>query len=193
MGRQTGQNPMDHHGGEKTYEAQIYREDESFAIGLLATEGSVASFNYSQMGLNRALLKSVFRALQTCRRQQVVFAQIICATKYKYFDTNGTLREVDCPNKCGAADSFTHMLSCYGLGTPNPTWDFEDWTSFFRRMAIITTRNCPMLPVPKSQLGDAEAEEIELSMEGPSNVMVASEAGALTDTDSFVLEFDNSE
>ena len=57
-----------------------YREGERVALELLATEGSIASINYCQRGLNGAILKECMKRLRRNRREQVVLANIICAT-----------------------------------------------------------------------------------------------------------------
>ena len=144
-----------------------YREDERVALELLAMEGSVAGANYCQMGLNRAVLKETLRRLHHNRRHQVVLANIICATRFKFFDETGSLLRVQCPNGCGGVDSLDHLLECHRLGLISPESTFDDKVSFLSTMAVKTARNCPVLPVPipmSSPLLDPSAETDELSL-----------------------------
>ena len=142
-----------------------YREDERKAIELPAMEDSIASANYCKLGLNRALLKETLRRLQHNRRRQVVFANIICATRFKFFDETGTLPNVKCPLGCGEIDSLEHLITCAHLRDPDPTASFEDKVAYLRTMAVEATKNCPILPIPilmPSPPSDIEAGEISL-------------------------------
>ena len=145
-----------------------YREDERVALELLAMEGSIAGANYCQMGLNRAVLKESLRRLHHNRRHQVILANIICATRFKFFDETGTLLQVQCPNGCGGVDSLDHLLQCYRLGQISPESAFDERVSFLRDMAVRTAHNCPVLPIPipasPSVLFPAELEVDELSL-----------------------------
>ena len=144
-----------------------YREDECAALGILALEGSTASINYCQMGLNRAILKECLRRLHHNRREQVVLANIICATRFKFFQKDGSLLHVQCPNGCGSVDSLDHLLACYKMDALNPEGTFDEKVSFLSSMAIKTTKNCPTLPVPFLQSPHEthlEADEISLSV-----------------------------
>ena len=68
-----------------------YRDDERSALGLLAMEDSIAAANYCRLGLNRAILKETVRRLRRNRREQTVLANIVCATRFKFFDEKGEL------------------------------------------------------------------------------------------------------
>ena len=118
------------------------------ALEILAMVGSTASFNYCQMGLNRAALKECVRNLHNNRREQVVLANIICATRFKYFQEDGKLLHVQCPNGCGQMDSLDHLLACYKMEAIQPDWSFDDKVSFLSNMARVTAKNCPLLPIP---------------------------------------------
>ena len=111
-------------------------------------EGSIAGADYCKMGVNRAILKETLRRLRHNRRGQVVFANIICATRFKFFDEEGTLLDVRCPNGCGDIDSLDRLLRCFNLGTLDPEMPFDDKVAFLSRMARKATKNCPALPIP---------------------------------------------
>ena len=124
------------------------REDERVALEILALEWSTASINFCQMGLNRAILKECLRRLHHNRREQVVLANIICATRFKFFQEDGSLLQVRCPNGCGHIDSLDHLLACYKMDTLNPEGAFDEKVSFLSSMATRTAKNCPILPIP---------------------------------------------
>ena len=60
-----------------------FREDENVVMDLLAMLGSGACSIYRTIGLNRELVKSIYRRLQSDRSRQVVFSSIVCATRFK--------------------------------------------------------------------------------------------------------------
>ena len=170
-----------------------YREDERTAIELLAMENSIASANYCKLGLNRALLKETLRRLQHNRRRQVVFANIICATRFKFFDETGTLLNVKCPLGCGEIDSLEHLIKCACLQDPDPAATFEDKANYLRTMAVEATKNCPILPtpIPPSPPPSAiEAGEISLDETPSPDPLGASPSSPFSDPWSLEFEFD---
>lgn len=141
-----------------------FREDERTAIELLSMEGSLSGNNYRRLGLNRAILptaergtfptaergplKETLRRLPHSRTRQVVFANITCATRFKYFDESGSLLKVKCPNGCGEVDSLDHLLECHNVASIDSTWSFDEKVTGLTTMAIKTARNCPTIPIP---------------------------------------------
>ena len=180
----------------KRHMKRKYREDERDALGILALEGSIASINYCQLGLNRAILKECLRTLHHNRREQVVLANIICATRFKFFQEDGSLLQVQCPNGCGHIDSLAHLLECYNMDTLHCDGTFEEKVSYLSSMARKATKNSPTLPVPLPQLPQAihlESCDISLSelesMQAPETGSPGSVQGA--EGSEMELEFDD--
>ena len=154
-------------------------------------EGSIAGANYCRMGLNRAILKETLRRLHHKRRQQVVLANIICATRFKFFDEEGTLLQAQCPNGCGEVDSLDHLLECHKIGAADPNWSFEEKVDFLKSMAIRATRDCLVLPtpIPRTPGGvTQQAEEYEISL--GSSETPGSTCANHDQSDEWSLEFD---
>ena len=148
-----------------------YRDDERAALELLAMGGSIAGANYCQMGLNRAILKETLRRLHHNRRHQVVLANIVCATRFKFFDETGSLLQVRCPNGCGNVDSLDHLLECHNMGQISPESTFDEKVSFLSATAVKTARNCPALPTPIPTTAvrpPLEMDELSLTNTDPS-------------------------
>ena len=80
--------------------------------------GSQSGGTYRTLGLNRTLLKEVYRRLNHTRHLQRVFPDVICATRFSTIGANGTLPLVICPSRCGNPDSLLHMTQCYGVALP---------------------------------------------------------------------------
>ena len=99
----------------KRHAKRRYFTEEKAVITLLAEKGSTARINYCRMELNQARAKAVLKRLRGNCRHQVVFATIICATKFKYFDAKRQKRQVQRANNCGRSDSSGHMVQCYAL------------------------------------------------------------------------------
>ena len=153
--------PRNNGESKKKQQKQRRQLDEQKAIDLLAGEGSQASIGYRHLGLNRALIKAVLKKLGANRRWQVNFANIVCATRYKYFNKQGEVLQVKCPNNCGQPDSLWHMIECYGLQIPTEHSTFPDKVHLLKKMAVRTAKNCPLLPMP-IETAEAEGAEIEL-------------------------------
>ena len=168
-----------------------YREDERVTLELLAMEGSIAGANYCQLGLNRAVLKGTFRRLRHNRRQQVVLANIICATRFEFFEEEGALLRVRRRNGCGEVDSLDHLLNCHNLGMANADGSFEEKVDFLKSMAVRTARNCPILPTPiprSPAIAPLQSEEYEISLGSPG-VQVNSD-GHREQSEEWSLEID---
>ena len=90
-----------------------YLEDELKAIKMLAEIGSTSCTIYRELSLNRQIIKAVLKALRKDRRQQVTWAAIICATRYKVYEDNRSY-PVKCEVRpdCKEEDSLKHMLKC---------------------------------------------------------------------------------
>ena len=114
------------------------------------------------MGLNRAVIKAVFKTLHTNRRWQLDFASVIRATRFKFFNKHGRLFPAACPNGRGRAHSLAHMQDCHGLDLPDPEGAFQEKIATLRGVAIKTALNSPLFPMP---LDTAMQEEGELSFE----------------------------
>ena len=157
MGRSTIENSVGYRG--------TFRDSERAALELLALEGSVAGANYCHLGLNRAILNETLRRLRRNRKEQTVLANVICATRFEFFDEEVGIFPVRCPNGCGEIDSLDHLLDCYRVGPVDPECPFDEKVSFLQIMAIRTAKNCPALPEPApilSQINPITQDEISL-------------------------------
>ena len=124
------------------------RRDELKVINLLEAEGSVACSIYRHLDITRDMVKIIFRKFQHSRKHQVVFASIICATRFKQFDSKGSLRSAKC-FRCGGEDSITHLLECSGVGSRLaliPVNSEDQMVDFLYHLVREAARHAPVWP-----------------------------------------------
>ena len=62
------------------------RADEEGIIVMLKKEGFVACSIHSELRLSKDIMKEALKVLMSSRLQQVTLANIICATRFKFFE-----------------------------------------------------------------------------------------------------------
>ena len=139
-------------------------EGEREIIGRLAENGSMASTIFCALRLTRASVKEVLRWLQGRRPEQVALANVLCATRFKYFSNDEELMPVACPRGCGGEDSFTHLLECGGLRFPKENAKVEDWLTLLWRLAKVAGEGAKAVPLPLQNMSNKENEEGEISL-----------------------------
>ena len=141
-----------------------YEADELVAIGLLSRKASMAAGLYIGLGLTRHIVREASDALAGSRVQQVVLCGILCATRFKYFEGSGLLPPT-C-QKCGAQDSFVHLVGCVEMRPPAPSPEPEPMIEFLAELARRATRIHAGVPVPRREESMAveETEDLELPL-----------------------------
>ena len=93
-----------------------YTADEREVIEILRNSGSVACGIYSELRLNRPIIKYALKELSYNRFYQVTLVGIICASRFNFFGGNRKL-PVKCAvsNQCQERDSFSYPLKCAKL------------------------------------------------------------------------------
>ena len=93
---------------------------------------------------------------------------LVCATRFKFYDTDGKLLTVVCPF-CGESDSFEHFLTCRRVKTV-PLGD-EDLIEMLRALALRIEKASPAQPRPlrpdsveEIVLGCADSSDDEISL-----------------------------
>ena len=109
--------------------------------------GSNACSIYRTLGLNREIVKVIYRRFQSERSKQVVFGSIVCATRFKMYNPQGILQPVKC-FICGGTDSFSHLLECTGVGKAPASKELAVVVPFLLSMIKSAARNAPIWPVP---------------------------------------------
>ena len=95
-----------------------FEMDEAKFVALLERCASVSYSIFRAFRITRTLIRDVLDALGHNRAIQVTFRSIICATRFKYFH-QGNLLPTLC-QKCGAIDSFQHLLHCTEMNNIPP-------------------------------------------------------------------------
>ena len=149
----------------KKHMKRKYLTSERAAIGLLAAQESMASTIFCQLRLSRASVKEVLRRLQGSRKQQVVFAGICCATRFKYYGKNGKLLPVACARGCGSEETLDHILECNHLSIPKDEDDTETWLTFLKRLARKASAGTVAIPVPLIREAVDSEDDMEISLE----------------------------
>ena len=93
--------------------------DEILAIRQLAEVGSVSAGILTRLQLTREIAHMTMSMLRKERAAQVTLLSILGGTRFKH-PFHGVLVPTMCPrmrngNRCGAEDSYEHLLRCYGL------------------------------------------------------------------------------
>ena len=136
-----------------------YRADETTAARPLRGEGSVASSIYTELHLPRSKIKAVLTRLQNGRRRRMVFASIICATRFELFFPDNDFQTVKCM-RCGEPDSFDHLLQCCGIeGVPHT--ETVDYLIDF--LIELTREAAEGGPVPPVRYSKPEIDEISFT------------------------------
>ena len=143
----------------KTLLKQDYVDDERQVIDMLKRTGSTACCIYSELRLNRSVIKTSLKELKDNRLYQVALAGILCATRFKYFE--GSCRfPVRCQisSSCQEEDSFPHLLKCIGLSIPKG--GDSELVTFLTGLAKQATIKNPGLPEPirDVRMGEFEIE-----------------------------------
>ena len=128
-----------------------YEIDELCALKLLRGEASQSTEIILTLGLTREIIRQALSRLEHDRAKQVVLSSILCATRFKYYES-GELLATSCA-RCGEEDSFTHLLHCAGMRAPAPKTDPEEIIEF---LTILTHRAHEInagLPIPRRTTG----------------------------------------
>ena len=136
----------------------------------------MASGIFCTLRLTRASVKEVLRWLQGRRQEQVALARVLCATRFKSFNNEGSLEAVTCPRGCGNKDTLEHMLECNGLTFPKANANIGDWLTLLWKMAKVAKLGDKAIPLPwqsRNPVWDGEDEislnvneEVEEKVEG---------------------------
>ena len=162
---------------------QKYSSDETVAVGLFCTEGSVASSIYGELYLTRGIIKEILTRLHNNRRKQTVFAGFICATRFKALTAEGTLQLAKCM-RCGGQDSFSHLLARSGLGPPPDEGSPEELLEYLMAFVREAVRGAPVAPI---KFALPEVDEISLTAEDNTSDMELPASEASMDSLSFEL------
>ena len=162
----------------RMYSKIRYRADEEATLHLLRNEGSASCSIYSDLHLTRSVVKETLTKLQNDRRKQVVFAGIVCATRFKMIAPNNELHAVKCM-RCGEQDSFPHMLQCCNLGTIPDAEDLAELFAFLLRLIWEAARGAPVIPI---RFLMPALDEISLVMddEGEASLQLAESENSLS-------------
>ena len=147
-----------------------FRADEDMTLGLLRYEGSTACSIYADLQLTRSIVKEVLQRLQMDRRRQVVFASIVCATRFKMIAPNNELQAVKCA-RCGDRDSFEHMLRCCKLENIPRDETPATLVTYLLSLVCKAARGAPVIPIrfPIPTFDEISLEaESEAEMPAPS-------------------------
>ena len=123
-----------------------FHNDELATVELLRRAGSAAAEVFTKLRLTREIIKTVLKELQGDRKLQVVFSNVVCATRFKFFE-GGELLDTVCPKPgCGSVDSLEHLLSCTEMSTAP-----EEREELIAYLVELTVAACPEgsnVPVP---------------------------------------------
>ena len=90
------------------------KQDEQETLQQLMLNQSESAWIIRRLEINRPIVRAVLDELRANRAAQVNFARIISATRFKYATGDG-LVPTKCPQNCGNADNYLHLLECYKL------------------------------------------------------------------------------
>ena len=122
---------------------------------------------FKELGLTRHIIRAALEELAHSRTLQVVLCSVLCATRFKYLDA-GRLISTAC-RKCGATDSFPHLLVCAELTPPAPAADPNPMILFLRELALGALRTNDGPPIP---FRGPNAADVELDLD-PTSVSIA--------------------
>ena len=95
----------------------------------------------------------------------MVLCSILCCTRFKYFE--GRFLYPTVCQKCGAEDSFDHLIQCVRLWPPGPTEDPDPTVVFLAELARRAHAINPGMPVPKRETTEGD---LVLSMSGQTDI-----------------------
>ena len=139
-----------------------YRADEEMAKKLLENEGSTASAIYGNLKLTRSIIEETLTRLHNDRRQQMVFASIVCATRFKTIADNNELQAAKCM-RCGAMDTFEHMLHCCHMENTPQEGSAEMLFDYIIKLVREAAKGAPVIPI---RLPLPAPDQISLDIEG---------------------------
>ena len=134
-----------------------YEIDEWATVRMLKQRSSKSAAVMVQLGLTRDVIRQALQQLEGSRPLQVTLCTIICATRFKYFEKN-KIFPTTC-KKCGAEDSFDHLVLCAGLSRPAPSLVVEHIVAFLVDLARAAHQINPGLPVPRCTTESVRCEE----------------------------------
>ena len=101
----------------KAHLKRTYRRDELAFMRLLEMEGSLACAIHRHLGVDRLRIKTVFSELRGDRKNEMIFANIICGTYFKRFNKKGDLLPVQCPLRVDQC-TLSHLQRHLGREMP---------------------------------------------------------------------------
>ena len=124
--------------------------DEAQAIMWLAgmpDEASVAGKIYQYWELNRQIIQKCHDEMREDRTLQVVFNNLIGATRFKTFE-GAKLMRARCPNtNCGSVDSWEHFRRCYRV-EPLAGKTVEEKVQYLVQLSRRIRTDNPIRPKP---------------------------------------------
>ena len=136
-----------------------YRADEQEALCMLQDEGSISSSIYAELHLTRSIIKEVLTRLRNDRRKQMVFASVVCATRFRTYTNNNEPQTVKCM-RCGNQDSFEHLLQCSRATNIPSDGQVEELLDYLVGLTREAAKGAPLIPV---RLPLPEIDEISLT------------------------------
>ena len=130
----------------KTHLKRRYQEDEQRLLSLLAGEGSTTCRIHRDLGLSRMTIKMALKALDSCRKQQMIFASLSCGAFFKYYGKEGELLRVHCP-LCQEVNSLEQPQSHLSLLVPD-TKEEEELASDLQSLTPLVPPKSRLLPIP---------------------------------------------
>ena len=146
-----------------------YAVDEGKAIYMLKGQSSTAAEVIIELGLTRDVIRQALERLEYSRAKQVVLCSILCTTRFKYYESQGLLRTTCL--KCGALDSFHHLVQCAALTIPTPSQDTDHMVDFLVRLTNEAYQINPGLPRPRG-IHDGEEREQQRSQHNSENPLM---------------------
>ena len=143
----------------KTHLKRRLRLDELKFIALLEQLDSVSSSICRHLSLNRDTIKQVLKSFRYQRDYQTTFCNIVCATRFKSHDENGSLLPTLCPLCRVSPDSLGHLLSCTNLEITPRSGD--DQIEFLRTLVMRSCKGNPGFPQPIRLVEPPEETESE--------------------------------
>ena len=148
FGERIGRTPWTK-GEIKAHLKRKYSEGEHLTLLMLAREGSYACGIHKQLGLNRSVIFDTFKLLLYSRRRQMVLANILCGTFFKFYNKEGERLSVRCP-LCPAVCTLDHL--CSHVEIPLPATDQkEELAEYLRKLTVLVTPSEKAMPVPICQ------------------------------------------
>ena len=130
----------------KAHLKRKYLADERRVIEISASEGSGACKVHLELELNRSVIKTAMQSLDFSRRFQMIFANLICGTYFKYYNKEGDRLQVRCP-LCSAVCTLSHLQTHISQQFPRGGEE-SDLVDYLVNLVKIADPKPKLLPLP---------------------------------------------